>query len=107
MASVSTIYTMGTFLSRAEGLGQRVRVLVEGNWITGTPLSCDGHGVILDSGAEGQFLVRVEAISAASYALPEATVPRPRPHEGSGDRVRDDADDRAYEGTYATVASLS
>ena len=99
MASVSTIYTMGTFLSRAESLGQRVRVLVEGNWITGTPLSCDGHGVILDGGQDGQFLVRVEAITAAAYAGPEAPVPRPREHERAGDA--------AYEGTYATAASLS
>ena len=96
MGSMSTVYTMGTFLSRAEGLGQDVRVLVEGHWITGTPLSCDGHGVILDSGQDGQVLVRVEAITAATYVRPESDIPRPRDHE----------DAWAHEGGFATATRL-
>ena len=96
MGSMSTVYTMGTFLSRAEGLGQEVRVLVEGHWITGTPLSCDGHGAILDSEQDGQVLVRVEAITAATYVRPESDIPRPRAQE----------DAWAHEGGFATATCL-
>ena len=40
VSSLSTIYSVGTLLSRAEGTGQQVRVLVEGQWI-------DGHTAVL------------------------------------------------------------
>ena len=83
MSSVSTIYSVGTLLSRAEGTGQQVRVLVEGNWLTGRPLSCDGYGAILDADGEGQFLVRVEAISAVAYVPAPTPVPQPRVYEAS------------------------
>jgi len=83
VASMSTIYSVGTLLSRAEGTGQQVRVLVEGSWIAGTPLSCDGYGAILDAGNEGQFLVRVEAITAVAYVPAPVGVPHPRAYEGS------------------------
>jgi len=81
VASSSTIYSVGTLLSRAEGTGQQIRVLVEGNWIAGTPLSCDGYGAILDAGSEGQVLVRVEAISAVAYVPAPVGVPQPRAYE--------------------------
>ena len=81
MSSVSTIYSVGTLLSRAESTGQQVRVLVEGSWITGKPLSCDGYGAILDAGTDGQVLVRVEAISAVAYVPVPVGVPRARVHE--------------------------
>ena len=81
MSSLSTIYSVGTLLSRAEGTGQQVRVLVEGHWIAGTPLSCDGYGALIDSGSEGQFLVRVEAISAVAYV--PTGVPHPRAYESA------------------------
>jgi hypothetical protein len=83
VSSVSTIYSVGTLLSRAEGTGQRVRVLVEGHWLSGTPMSCDGYGAILDAGGEGQFLVRVEAISAVAYVPLPVPVPQPRVYEAS------------------------
>ncbi|MET1059943.1 MAG: hypothetical protein ABWX84_10110 [Nocardioides sp.] len=83
MASLSTIYSVGTLLSRAEGTGQLVRVLVEGSWISGTPVSCDGYGAILDAGDEGQFLVRVEAISAVAYLPAPVDVPQQRAYEAS------------------------
>jgi hypothetical protein len=87
MTSVSTIYSMGTLLSRAEESGTCVRVLVEGQWISGIPVSCDGHGAILEGDGGSQFLVRVQAISAISYAPPEGpTIPQPR---------------AAYESSYA------
>ena len=82
MASSSTVFTVGTLLSRAESSGTRVRVLVEGNWIAGTPLICDGHGVILETPEDGQYLVRVEAITAVAYdRVPGSGVPRQRESE--------------------------
>ena len=78
MGSSSTVFTVGTLLSRAESSGTRVRVLVEGNWIAGTPLVCDGHGVILETPEDGQYLVRVEAITAVAYdRLLDSGVPHP------------------------------
>ena len=67
MRMTSTIFTVGTLLSRAQDAGVPVRVLVEGNWIAGTPVDSDGHGVVIDS-PEGQVLVRMGAISAVAYA---------------------------------------
>jgi hypothetical protein len=67
MRMTSTIFTVGTLLSRAQDAGVPVRVLVEGNWIGGTPVDSDGHGVVIDSPA-GQVLVRMGAISAVAYA---------------------------------------
>ena len=82
MGTVSTILSMGTLLSQAEAAGSPVRVLVEGQWITGTPLSCDGHGALLENG-DGQFLVRVQAISAISYD-PAMSHPRAQRRPGPG-----------------------
>ena len=83
MATLSTIYSVGTLLSRAEGTGQQVRVLVEGHWIAGTPVSTDGYGVILDAGNEGQFLVRIEAINAVAYVPAPVGVPHARAYESA------------------------
>jgi hypothetical protein len=66
MYSSSTLYTVGTLLSRACDAAMPVRVLVEGNWLDGVPVSYDGHGVLLDS-LHGQFLVRVESISVVAF----------------------------------------
>ena len=100
MASLSTIYSVGTLLSRTEGTGQPVRVLVEGNWITGTPLSCDGYGAIQES-EEGQFLVRVEAISAVAYVPAPVSVPQPRVHAASYDPGYESSFKPDYESVYA------
>lgn len=83
MAALSMIYSVGTLLSRAESAGQEVRVLVEGHWLTGTPLSSDGYGVILESDEAGQVLIRVEAISAVAYLPAPTTVPQQRTFESS------------------------
>ena len=82
MGSSSTVFTVGTLLSRAESSGTRVRVLVEGNWIAGTPLVCAGHGVIVEPPEDGQYLVRVAAITAGAYdRLLDSGVPHPRTSE--------------------------
>ncbi|WP_110183271.1 hypothetical protein [Nocardioides solisilvae] len=74
----STIFTVGTLLNRAQDQGTPVRVLVEGVWLEGTPVASDGHGVILDNPADGQYLVRTNAISVVLYlrdAEPEEEAP--------------------------------
>ena len=76
MRMTSTIFTVGTLLSRAQDAGVPVRVLVEGNWIGGTPVDSDGHGVVLDSPL-GQVLVRMGAISAVAYAPVVVEDPEP------------------------------
>ena len=63
----STMFSVGTLLRAAEDNGTAVRILVEGTWIEGTVLGCDGHGAVLDGGENGQFLVRLEAVSAVSF----------------------------------------
>jgi hypothetical protein len=66
MYSSSTLYTVGTLLSRARDAAMPVRVLVEGNWLDGVPVNSDGHGVLLES-PHGQFLVRLESISVVAF----------------------------------------
>ncbi|MBD8869800.1 hypothetical protein [Nocardioides donggukensis] len=79
MGSSSTIYTMGTLLSRAAEAGTEVRVLVEGCWLSGTPVAHDGYGVLLETVDHQHSLVRVEAISAVTYApAPSRPVPAQR-----------------------------
>ncbi len=43
----STLFTIGTALSRARDHGVVVRVLVAGHWIEGMVSEVDGHGVVL------------------------------------------------------------
>lgn len=67
----STILSVGTLLSRAQEQGTPVRVLVEGNWITGTPIASDSHGVVLDNPDEGQYLVKSTSVTAVVYLRDE------------------------------------
>lgn len=63
----STILTVGTLLSRAQDQGMRVRALVQGEWLEGVPVASDSHGVVLDDPQEGQYLIRLEAVTAVHY----------------------------------------
>jgi sRNA-binding regulator protein Hfq len=47
MSSDSTIYTIGTALNRARDNDIPVRVLVEGEWLSGRVVAVDGFGVVL------------------------------------------------------------
>ena len=60
----STIYTIGTALSRARDHGVVVQVLVSGHWIEGLVNDVDGHGVVLAGSGTGHHVVRVQDISA-------------------------------------------
>jgi hypothetical protein len=87
----STIYTMGTALSRAEQLGVRVEVLVGGQWLAGFIVANDGVGLVLNSDGEEHSVVRIEGISAVrvltpapmSQPLPAASQARPMPRPRS------------------------
>jgi hypothetical protein len=63
----STIFTVGTLLNRAQDQQMPVRALVQGNWLEGTPVASDSHGVVLDNPDEGQYLIRLDAITAVVY----------------------------------------
>lgn len=64
MAMKSTLYTIGTALSRAMEHGVVVQVLVGGQWVEGFVSDVDGHGVVLTGSGEDHHVIRVEAIMA-------------------------------------------
>ena len=49
----STMLSVGTLLRRAEDTGAQVRLLVEGNWVEGRVIGCDGLGAVLDDAIAG------------------------------------------------------
>lgn len=49
MQGSSTVMTIGTALRRAQDAGWSVEVLVGGQWLAGTVLDIDSHGVMLQS----------------------------------------------------------
>ena len=64
----STMFSVGTLLRRAEDTGTPVRILVEGHWLEGQVLGCDGLGAVLDDGVGMQSLVRLEQIAAVTFS---------------------------------------
>lgn len=62
--------SVGTLLRRAEDTGAAVSVLVEGSWLRGRVIGCDGLGVVLDDG-DVQSLVRLDAVSAVQFQRSE------------------------------------
>jgi hypothetical protein len=62
----STMLSVGTLLRRAEDTGARVSILVEGNWLEGRVIGCDGLGAVLDD-ADGQALVRLDSVTAVRF----------------------------------------
>ena len=67
MAKVSsTMLSVGTLLRRAEDTGARVSILVQGTWLDGRVIGCDGLGAVLDDG-EGQALVRLDSVTAVRF----------------------------------------
>ncbi|WP_157558936.1 hypothetical protein [Nocardioides sp. Soil774] len=69
MAKVSsTMLSVGTLLRRAEDTGAEVRVLVQGTWLDGRVLGCDGLGAVLDDGQGHQSLVRLDSVVAVTFS---------------------------------------
>lgn len=66
----STMLSVGTLLRRAEDTGAHVRVLVQGSWLEGRVIGCDGLGAVLDDG-DGQSLVRLDSVTAVTFRRTE------------------------------------
>ena len=64
----STMFSVGTLLRRAEDTGTPVKVLVEGHWLEGRVLGCDGLGAVLDDEAGNQSLVRLDQVAAVTFS---------------------------------------
>ena len=82
----STMLSVGTLLRRAEETGAEVSVLVEGNWLCGRVIGCDGLGAVIDEG-EAQSLVRLEAVTAVRFQRAQVEDVDPgdvRSHGGTG-----------------------
>jgi hypothetical protein len=80
--SDSTVYTIGTALSRAQDQGLMVQVLVEGQWLAGEVSATDGHGLVLRTGTHEQAVVRMQSITAVRISsadrAPSQQPPAPR-----------------------------
>lgn len=85
----SMIYTVGTALGFAHDNGMSVTLLVEGQWLDGTVVMYDGHGVVIDNGLE-HAVVRLEAISAVRM-LPIPAEPGPQDRHDPRSTPRHDA----------------
>jgi hypothetical protein len=68
----STIYTIGTALTRAHDRDVPVDVLVAGQWIHGAVSAIDGHGVVLQCDDGGLAMIRVENINVVLVRQAEA-----------------------------------
>ena len=84
----STMFSVGTLLRAAEDNGAEVRVLVQGAWLEGRVIGCDGLGAILDDGQGAQFLVRLDSVVAVSFSRAQMdgedpTTAAPRYHGGT------------------------
>lgn len=64
----STMLSVGTLLRRAEDTGSEVRVLVQGCWLDGRVVGCDGIGAVLDDGNDQQVLVRLDSVVAVTFS---------------------------------------
>ena len=68
----STLYTIGTALTRAQDSGVSVDVLVDGHWIQGDVSAVDGHGVVLHCSDGALAMLRVEKIDVVLVRQTEA-----------------------------------
>jgi hypothetical protein len=75
----SIIYSMGTALNLARNNDTPVEVLVGSQWIVGRVLTCDGHGVVLETDRHEHAVIRMESVSAVKILsrVPQEAAPRP------------------------------
>jgi endonuclease YncB( thermonuclease family) len=65
MATInSTIYTIGTALSRAKEADVPVELLLAGQWLTGMVNAIDGHGIVLYGESGELSIIRMASIDA-------------------------------------------
>ena len=93
MFGTTMLLTVGHALDRAKEDGLVVRVNAGGEWITGTVLNCDGHGVAILEGNGGLCVVRQDAVTCVRLPSLESgphvpqqqrtefVTPAPRPEE--------------------------
>ena len=85
MSMDSTLYTIGTALNRAHDNDATVQVLVESQWITGTVIAVDGHGVVLQTTELEHAVIRMGSVAAvrifaeAPHRTPIGAGARPMP----------------------------
>ena len=84
----STLFTIGTALSRARDHGVIVRLLVGGHWLEGMVSEVDGHGVVLTGSGTDHHVVRVEAIAAVQVAAEGPVQDDDEPTRPTGEDVR-------------------
>ena len=80
----STMLSVGTLLRRAEDTGAEVRVLVQGTWLDGRVLGCDGLGAVLDDGQGHQSLVRLDSVVAVNFSRTQLEDEQPAWAHGGG-----------------------
>ena len=61
-------YTIGVALDRARDAEHAVEILVDGQWVCGEVVVCDGVGVVLDNAGREHSVVKLERISAVRVA---------------------------------------
>lgn len=84
----STMFSVGTLLRRAEDTGAEVHVLVQGSWLHGRVVGCDGLGAVIDDGQD-QCLVRLDSVVAVRFSRAQVdgedvVDAQPRYHGGGG-----------------------
>lgn len=85
MASInSTLYTIGTALSRAQDAEVAVDLLVTGQWIHGHVSAVDGHGVVLHGEDDELSIIRMQSIDAVKVRQAAAFEGRPQVEAASG-----------------------
>lgn len=84
----STLYTIGTALSRARDHQVVVRVLVSGHWIEGLVSDVDSHGVVLTGSGTDHHVIRIEDISAVRVHADEPLADSDPTYEQGGVGVR-------------------
>lgn len=83
MASfTSTLYTIGTALSRAQDSEVAVELLVTGQWIHGRVSALDGHGVVLHGDDDELSIIRMGSIDAVKVRQAAAFEGRPEVEAG-------------------------
>lgn len=84
----STLYTIGTALDRAQQEGHVVELLLEGHWVKGTVMACDGTGVVLEGIDEDHMIVRLDKVAAvkvnSEYPLKRRIRGGQVPEQGGG-----------------------
>jgi hypothetical protein len=86
MASfTSTLYTIGTALTRAQDADVAVELLVAGQWIHGHVSALDGHGVVLHGEGDELAVIRMGSIDAVKVSQGAAFEGRPQVEAGPTD----------------------